>query len=322
MEGSIDQLNYEIILEDKGFETKLKELEKTAISFNTNMTEALTISKIKDSAKDMKDFKKAVEKAAEAQKDLNDKMKAMPASKVRAFTDDVQRANKHLINTSSLMRNITQLTGVYFGAMGVRRFLSSLIEVTGQFEVQRMALRSMLQDADKADRIFGQFRQLALQSPYTFQEFAKFGKQLTAFNIPAENLVDTTKMLADVAAGLGVDMQRIILAYGQIKSAGVLKGTELRQLTEAGVPILDQLAKQIEETTGKTVQLAEVFDMIRKKQISFEMVEQAFREMTAEGGKFYNMQEVLVETLQGRIGKLKDVWQQAFMTLGHRRGGC
>lgn len=321
MEGSIDQLNYEIILEDKGFETKLKELEKTAISFNTNMTEALTISKIKDSAKDMKDFKKAVEKAAEAQKDLNDKMKAMPASKVRAFTDDVQRANKHLINTSSLMRNITQLTGVYFGAMGVRRFLSSLIEVTGQFEVQRMALRSMLQDADKADRIFGQFRQLALQSPYTFQEFAKFGKQLTAFNIPAENLVDTTKMLADVAAGLGVDMQRIILAYGQIKSAGVLKGTELRQLTEAGVPILDQLAKQIEETTGKTVQLAEVFDMIRKKQISFEMVEQAFREMTAEGGKFYNMQEVLVETLQGRIGKLKDVWQQALYDIGTSQGG-
>lgn len=284
-QGTIDSLNFEVLLEDKGFEDKLKKLEEVAQKFNVSMSEALKISKM------------------------------------TSFTTGVRQANTQLTNTAGILRTISRLTGVAFGAAGIRRFLSTLVDVTGQFEVQKMALGSMLQDADKADKIFGQFRQLALESPYTFQEFTKFGKQLTAFNIPAEQLVDTTKMLADVAAGLGVDMQRIILAYGQIKSAGVLKGTELRQLTEAGVPILDELAKQIEKTTGKTVQLAEVFDMISKKQIPFAMVEQAFKDMTSEGGKFYNMQEVLVETLAGKIGKLRDTWQQALYDIGSAQSG-
>lgn len=229
---------------------------------------------------------------------------------------NVENTNKALSQSSNILRQLSTMAGAYFSVQGARRFLGSLIDITGQFEVQKMALTSMLQSGDMADKIFNQYRQLALNSPYTFQDFTKFGKQLTAFNIPAQELVGTTKMLADVAAGLGVDMGRIILAYGQIKSAGVLKGTELRQLTEAGVPILDSLAKQIEETTGKTVKLSEVFSMISKKQIPFEMVEQAFKDMTAEGGKFYNMQEVLVETLQGKIGKLRDTWQQMLYDMG------
>lgn len=320
-DGSIDQLNFEVILKDNEFNNKLQELQKLADAFNITMTQALTISKAKTTAKDLREMEKALKDAEKSQKGLNQAMEKMPSSKLKAFQENLRQTNNQLFNATGIMRTLSQLTGVAFGAMGIRRFLSTMIDVTGQFEVQKMALGAMLQDADKADQIFGEFRQLALESPYTFQEFTKFGKQLTAFNIPAEQLVDTTKMLADVAAGLGVDMQRIILAYGQIKSAGVLKGTELRQLTEAGVPILDELAKQIERTTGKTVQLAEVFDMISKKQIPFAMVEQAFRDMTSEGGKFYNMQEVLVETLAGKIGKLKDTWQQALYDIGSAQSG-
>lgn len=320
-DGSINQLNFEVILQDKDFNTKLQSLQTLANQFNITMSQALTLSKVKATTKDVAELEKAIKGASSAQTSLNQAMNKMPAGKMSQYAQGLKETNTHLTGATNIMRTLSQLTGVAFGAMGIRRFLSTLIDVTGQFEVQKMALGAMLQDADKADKIFGQFRQLALESPYTFQEFTKFGKQLTAFNIPAEQLVGTTKMLADVAAGLGVDMQRIILAYGQIKSAGVLKGTELRQLTEAGVPILDSLAKQIERTTGKTVQLAEVFDMISKKQIPFAMVEQAFKDMTSEGGKFYNMQEVLVETLAGKIGKLKDTWQQALYDIGSAQSG-
>lgn len=320
-DGSINQLNFEVILNDKDFNSKLQNLQTLANQFNITMSQALTLSKVKATTKDVADLEKAIKGASSAQTTLNQAMNKMPAGKMSQYAQGLKQTNIHLAGATNIMRTLSQLTGVAFGAMGIRRFLSTLIDVTGQFEVQKMALGAMLQDADKADKIFGQFRQLALESPYTFQEFTKFGKQLTAFNIPAEKLVGTTKMLADVAAGLGVDMQRIILAYGQIKSAGVLKGMELRQLTEAGVPILDSLAKQIEKTTGKTVQLAEIFDMISKKQIPFAMVEQAFRDMTTEGGRFYNMQEVLVETLAGKIGKLKDTWQQALYDIGSAQSG-
>lgn len=221
-----------------------------------------------------------------------------------------------LTKAENLTNKLAQLTGIAFGAAGVRSFVKELVNVTGEFEVQKMALTSMIQDANKADRIFEQLKQNALESPYTFQDLAKYAKQLTAFNIPIDDLVDTEKRLADVSAGLGVDLGRIILAYGQVKAAGILKGTELRQFTEAGVPLLEELAKQIKETEGHAISLSEVFQRISKKQIPFAMVEEAFRRMTNEGGKFYNMQEVLVETLQGKIGKLRDVWQQMLYSVG------
>jgi len=316
--GTIDNLNFEVILQDKNFSSEIKRLEEIANKFNLTMTQTLDITKKigGNSATGIKSLSKALDSASKSATTLTDKLKKLPNKSVSTFASGIKTANMNMSAMPGLLRTISQLTGVAFGVAGLRRFLKSLIEITGQFEVQKMALGAMLQNADMADKIFNQYRKLALESPYTFLDFTKYGKQLTAFNIPATELVGTTKMLADIAAGLGVSMDRIILAYGQIKSAGVLKGTELRQLTEAGIPILDMLAKKLEEATGRSIQLAEVFDMIRRKQIPFEMVNEAFKEMTSEGGKFYNMQEVLVETLAGKIGKLRDTWQQALYDIG------
>jgi len=294
--GTIEQLNFEILLHDDKFNAQIAKDKEAAKQLNITLSQYLTAKK--------------KEAAVIAQ-----------VEKARLQHEKTLRAENTQYQTQSkLLSQLTALAGTYFSVRGAERFLRSLVDITGEFEKQKMSLTSMLQSSEAADRIFNEYRQLALKSPYTFQDFTKFGKQLLAFNIPQEELVGTTKMLADVAAGLGVDMGRIILAYGQIKSAGVLKGTELRQLTEAGVPILDSLAKQIEETTGKAVKLGDVFAMISKKQIPFEMVEEAFRRMTSEGGKFYNMQEVLVETLWGKIGKLRDVWQQTLYDLGRSEG--
>lgn len=321
--ASIDELHWSAILDTADFDKKAAKLRDEAKALNKSLSDMLDIySKFKGKTLITEKGVTNAKELSSVLSEISKKMSELPSS-VKVYEDATKKANKEVERTSQhyttqsvLLRQLASLAGTYFSVRGVQSFLKSLIDVTGQFEVQKMALASMLQSSEVADRIFNQYRQMALNSPYTFQDFTKFGKQLTAFNIPAQELIGTTKMLADVAAGLGVDMGRIILAYGQIKSAGVLKGTELRQLTEAGVPILDSLAKQIEETTGKTVKLAEVFQMISKKQIPFEMVEKAFKDMTSEGGKFYNMQEVLVETLQGKVGKLRDTWQQMLYDIG------
>lgn len=324
--ANIDELHWSAILDTKDFDAKAEYLRKEAKRLNVELSKMLDIYQ-KFKGKTLI-TEKGVENAREMNSVLSDiqqKINSLPSS-VKIYEKgtenvekNVERTNAHYQVQSNLLRQISTLAGTYFSIRGAERFLRSLIDITGEFEKQKMSLTSMLQSSEVADNLFNQYRELALKSPYTFQDFTKFGKQLLAFNIPQEELVNTTKMLADVAAGLGVDMGRIILAYGQIKSAGILKGTELRQLTEAGVPILDSLAKQIEETTGKAVKLGDVFAMISKKQIPFEMVEKAFRDMTSEGGKFYNMQEVLVETLWGKIGKLRDVWQQTLYDIG--KGG-
>ena len=304
---TIEQLNYEVILDDTNFNQKITDLLHKAQDFNDKMSEILNLKNI--SGAGLNGVQSSVEKIVASTDKLGQSQKS--------YNAQVKESNTALNGTVNVMQMLTRLTGIAFGVEGVRRFFSSLVDVTGQFEVQKMALTSMLQDADRADEIFNTLRQNALKSPYTFQDLTKYAKQLTAFNIDADKLVETENRLADVAAGLGVDMGRIILAYGQVKAAGVLKGTELRQFTEAGVPLLQSLAEQIKETEGKAISLSEVFQRISKKQIPFEMVEEAFRRMTDEGGKFYNMQEVLVNTLQGKIGKLRDVWQQALYDIGN-----
>jgi len=234
----------------------------------------------------------------------------------KEHTKEMQRAQTSATNLRSVMSTISQLTGVYFGAMGIRRFLSSMIEITGQFEVQRMALRNMLQDVDAADKIFQDLYRFSSDSTYRFSELAKYAKQLAAFNIEAKDLLETTKMLGDVASGVGVSMDRIILAYGHVKSSGFLRGIQLRSFSQNGVPVLDELAKMFSELEHRAVSLGEVFDKMTKREIPFEMVEQAFRNMTSEGGKFYKMQEVLAKTLAGQINILKGRWENMLAAIG------
>lgn len=347
-DGNIDNLNFGVILSDTDFDRQIDAVKAKARQFNTEVSKLLDFQ-IKISSTDIIKAE-GVERAKEMSGYINDiaeKLNSLGGKslligdadklnetlqRILGGLDDlnnkskenkeiVSGINSELARSHNLVSTIAKLTGLTFGAAGVKQFVSSLVKVTGEFEVQKMALTSMLQDAAKADEIFNTLRQRALESPYTFQDLTKYAKQLTAFNIGADQLVETERRLADVAAGLGVDMGRIILAYGQVKAAGVLKGTELRQFTEAGVPLLQSLAEQIMETEGHAIGLAEVFQRITKKEIPFEMVEEAFRRMTDEGGKFYKMQEVLVETLQGKIGKLRDVWQQALYDIGTSQDG-
>lgn len=326
MSDSINNLNFNVILHDEDFDRKIEKVKEKAKKLNSELSNILSIeiaAKEIVSSSSVQNAKDLKEQLTDIERTLKEMPKPVEATadNEKKFTENVEGANKQLQKSNDLMSELAKITGVAFGISGVRNFIGSLMRVTGEFEVQKVALTSMLQDANKENEIFGELRKNALESPYTFQDLSKYAKQITAFGIEADTLVETERRLADVAAGLGVDVGRIILAYGQVKSAGVLKGTELRQFTEAGVPLLQSLADQIERTTGKTINLAEIFDMISKKQIPFKMVEQAFREMTDAGGKFYKMQEVLVETLSGKMSKLKDVWQQALYEVGKANSG-
>lgn len=239
----------------------------------------------------------------------------------RSHAGAVEATNKHVMAQSALMRQITSYMSTYVSIFGAVALVRNMVRITGEFEAQRAALRAILQDAAGADRIFYQLQELAVKSPYTFRDLTSYAKQLSAFSVPMDEIYETTKKLADVSAGLGVDMSRIILAYGQVRSAAFLRGQEVRQFTEAGIPILAELAKQFEEIEGHAVSTGEVFDRISKRQVPFEMVEEAFRRMTAEGGKFYNMQEVLAATVKGKISNLQDSWEIMLSKIGDANSG-
>lgn len=216
-------------------------------------------------------------------------------------------------------RLANELKGYILGYMSIRgasQLISSLVRVTGEFELQKTTLSAMLGDLNQAESIMTNIKALAVESPFTFGELSTYTKQLSAFSVPAKELYETTKMLADISAGLGVGMDRIVLAYGQVRSAAFLRGQEVRQFTEAGIPILAELAKQFEELEGRAVSAGEVFDRISARLVPFEMVSKVLQDMTSEGGKFYEMQSIQSETLKGRVMKLKDAFQIMLAEIG------
>lgn len=230
----------------------------------------------------------------------------------KTANDSLGKSMQKTGNFAQSLRN--QISNIYSVYM-MESFLSSLIRVGGEFQKQHIALQAMLGDAAKADTIFSQIKELAVESPFNFQNLTGYTKQLAAFSIPYEELYETTKRLADISSGLGIDMGRIILAYGQVRSAEFLRGTELRQFTEAGIPLLDQLAKKFSQLEGQVVSVGEVFDKISMREVPFEMVKEVLWDLTNEGGQFYKMQEVLTESLSGKLDKLKDSYQIMLSTI-------
>lgn len=208
-----------------------------------------------------------------------------------------------------------------FSISAITGYINKLIETRAQFELQHVALRAILQDKQKADEVFQQVQQMALQSPFSIMQMTTFTKQLAAYRIESEKLVGTTKMLADVSAGLGVDMGRLILAYGQVKAANYLRATEVRQFTEAGLNIAGELATYFSELQGKMVSVGDVMEMITKRMVRFEDVEEVFKRVTSAGGLFYDMQKKQSETLWGQLQRIKDAMSIMFNEIGKSKQG-
>ena len=214
-------------------------------------------------------------------------------------------------------RKLVFYTSIYT----LQRFAEKLAQVRGEFELQQKSLAAIIGNKEEADKIFARTVDLALQSPFKLRELVGYVRELSAYRIETEKLFDTTKMLADVSAGLGVDMGRLILAYGQVRSASVLRGQELRQFTEAGIPIIAELAKSFSELYGRVVKTDEVFEMVSKRMVSFEMVDEIFKRMTSSGGVFYNMQKIQSETLKGKISNLNDAFDIMYNKIGKDNEG-
>lgn len=356
--ANIEELDFQLIIKDEEFNKQIKAVEKAALDLNTSLTNILDIKKKIDvvsneDVKNAKNLNKILVDTAKAEEKIrkekaytdssvsarNEKDRAQAAASVAKSREQEAREviktmtaqeklnrlqkenNKSLLSSARLFSSFGSELTKYLSFAGVKTLVSNITRVTAEFEYQKTTLSAILQDANMAEHIFEQIKDLAVQSPFAFKELVSYVKQLSAYSIPVEELYDTTKMLADVSSGLGVGMDRLVLAYGQIRSASFLRGQEVRQLTEAGIPILEELRKQFVELGEEGITVGEVFDKISARMVPFEMVEKVFKNMTTEGGKFYRMQEVQAETLKGKIMNLKDAYQIMFAEIGDKNKG-
>lgn len=286
-------------------------LQKAGYTYNTTPLEQQRILDIQA---------KMAERAALAEQKLaNARMQAARASSTHNTA--IKRENTAMSSQSRIAGELKNQIANVYSIYTVERFVRGLYTIGGEFQKQRIALTSILGDSMKAETIFNRIKDLAVVSPFQFKELASYTKQLSAYSIPYEELYDTTKRLADISAGVGVDMGRIILAYGQVRSAAFLRGQELRQFTEAGIPLVDELAKKFTELTGEATSAGDVFDKISRKEVSFGMVKDVLWDLTNEGGKFYNMQEALAGSLAGKWSNLQDAWDVMMADIAESNSG-
>lgn len=286
-------------------------LQKAGYTYNTTPLEQQRILDIQA---------KMAERAALAEQKLaNARMQAARASSTHNTA--IKRENTAMSSQSRIAGELKNQIANVYSIYTVERFVRGLYTIGGEFQKQRIALTSILGDSMKAETIFNRIKDFAVVSPFQFKELASYTKQLSAYSIPYEELYDTTKRLADISAGVGVDMGRIILAYGQVRSAAFLRGQELRQFTEAGIPLVDELAKRFTKLTGVVTSAGDVFDKISRKEVSFGMVKDVLWDLTNEGGKFYNMQEALAESLAGKWSNLQDAWDVMMADIAESNSG-
>lgn len=315
----------------KAYSDRSKKYQEQNYEQNTSYKGALDFSAAANTlnrqARAIEYLREARMKLSQTDADYKQKLETLNAAIAR-HTQSLKEAgesSRNLSKQTSYMSGYisrwAQRMAFAFSVNTVQGFVGQIAEVRGQFELSQRSLEAILQNKPKADEIFNKTVELAVKSPFRIKDLVDYTRQLSAYRIESDKLYDTTKRLADVSAGLGVDMGRLILAYGQVKAAAYLRGSEVRQFTEAGINMYGELQQYFKEVKGEAYTTAQIVDMISKRKVTFEDVEAIFKRMTDKGGTFYNMQEIQAETLQGKISNLKDAFDVMLNSIGKDNEG-
>ncbi|RBA36159.1 tape measure protein [Elizabethkingia anophelis] len=244
----------------------------------------------------------------------------------RDFENGMQRIRNDIKGTSNLavqeaakmdaaFKSLSLGIASYFSAQSLMGFVKELINVRGEFQKTEIAFTTMLGDGAKAKQLMGQMVDLTAKTPFSLQEVSSGAKQLLAFQVPANEVVDTLTRMGNIAAGLGVPLSRINLVYGQVKAKGKLMGDDLRQFTEAGIPMVAELANKFNKTEY------EITAMVSAGKIGFKDVQDVLFNLTNEGGMFFNLMEQQSASLSGKISNLEDAWDQMLNKIGEGNQG-
>ena len=240
------------------------------------------------------------------------------ADKWMSKSQEMIKSNTALGRSWNYMKN---RLAFYFTVGAGTQFIKNLIEVRSQYEMNERALGILINSAERGTQIFNELSQMALVSPYTLIELSAAAKQLTAYDVAAKDVVDTTRRLADMASAVGIPIERLTYALGQIKAYGYLNSRDARMFANAGIPLVKQLADYYTELEGKLVSTADIYDRIKKKAIGYNDVMSVMYKMTDEGGKFFDFQAKMADTLKVRLANLTLAWNNMLNDIGKESQG-
>lgn len=239
-------------------------------------------------------------------------------NKILGNNKEMLASNNALIRSFNYMKN---RLAFYFTVGASTQFIKSLIDIRSQYEMNERALGILINSAERGTQIFKELSEMALVSPYTLIELSSAAKQLVAYDIAAKDVVDTTRRLADMASAVGVPMERLTYALGQIKAYGYLNSRDARMFANAGIPLVKQLSNYYTQLEGRIISVGDVYDRMKKKAIDYNDVMAVVTKMTDEGGKFFDFQAKMADSLKVRLANLTLAWNNMMNEIGESRQG-
>lgn len=201
----------------------------------------------------------------------------------REYKDFAQSSDKSTEIVDNLIGSLKRTAAEIGGFVAIKQFSSDVIDATGKMQQLQVALSTILQDKSKADALLADIYKFAVTTPFSIDDVATGAKQLLAYGSSADTVVDELSMLGDVASGLQIPLGQLIYLYGTLRTQGRAYWRDIQQFQGRGINVIEELAKVL------GVAQNEVQGLVTEGVIGFKEVEQAFKNMTSEGGKFNNM---------------------------------
>lgn len=245
-----------------------------------------------------------------------------------SLASSVSRNSAQIGGLTSVLTNFgSQAQSVLGGlaaTLGIGGAISTAFAAIGKAadtESIEIAFKSLIGDAQLAQKTLGDLRQFAVSTPFELPQILEAAKSMLAYGQSAETIVPTMQRLGDVASALNIPLSSLTYLYGTLKSSGRVMTVDMRQFANRGIPIwlelakvLGMVSKETRELTG--AQSAQLQQMVSKGQVNFEMIEKAFIGMTSEGGRFFKMMEDQSGTFNGLVSNLKDSIGLLFADVG------
>lgn len=230
----------------------------------------------------------------------------------REYKEFSQGTDKATVTVDALMSSLKRTAAEIGGLAAIKKFGSDVIDATGKMQQLQVALSTILQDKNKADQLIAEIVQFAAKTPFNLDDVATGAKQLLAYGSSAEKVVEELSMLGDVASGLQIPIGQLIYLYGTLRTQGRAMTVDIRQFAGRGIPIYEELAKVL------GVAKDQVGALVTEGKVGFAEVEQAFKNMTSEGGKFNNLMENSAGTWPQRLSNIQDTLFQKLNDFGNK----
>ena len=235
---------------------------------------------------------------------------------VRKLTREYKEFAQGGSNADEVMKSLTdslKRTAIEIGGLvAIKKFGSDVIDATGRMQQLQVALSTILQNKTKADKLIAEIVQFAAKTPFNLDDVSEGAKQLLAYGSSADNVVSELSMLGDVASGLQIPIGQLIYLYGTLRTQGRAMTVDIRQFAGRGIPIYEELAKVL------GVSKDQVGELVKEGKVGFKEVEQAFKNMTSEGGKFANLMENSAGTWPQRLSNIEDTLFQKMNEFGNK----